>query len=93
MTLDPSDELTGLPPLDQPLEEDILWALTFASGPALIVSPIDGSPVATFILSARGLLNGNGGSVPAQVHLAVPHGAITGLRQRLDEYLTENPEA
>lgn len=92
-SIDPSsDDATGLPPLDQPIEDDTLWAMTFASGEALVLSPIDRSPVAAFVLSARGLLNDSGGSTWAQMHLALPHGAITGLRDRLTEYLTENPE-
>jgi hypothetical protein len=87
-TLDPSDEATGLPPLDQPDPEDTIWAMVFTSGQADVFSPLDGSPQGCFVLSVRGVHDGGW----AQMHLAVPHGAVTHMRDRFDEYLRMFPE-
>jgi hypothetical protein len=83
-----TDEQTGLPPLDQPVEADTLWTMAFTSGQADVLSPVDSSPQGCFVLSVRGL----NGTDWGQVHIAVPHGAVTRLRAHLDRYLEHFPE-
>ena len=87
-TLDPSDESTGLPPLDQPDPIDTLWTMVVTSGQADVLSPLDGSPQGCFVLSVRGVHEGGW----AQMHLAIPHGAVSAIRDRFNDYLTLFPE-
>jgi len=92
--IEPTDENTGLPPLDVPVEEDTIWALVFNSGQADVFSPIDGGPSGCMVLSVRGLIQGQQG-VPSdwgQIHIAFPHGSVTRLRERIDDYLAQYPE-
>ena len=90
---DMSDAATGLPPLDQPIEEDTLWAMAFSSGQADVLSPVDRGPSGAMILSVRGLVNSRDGSPEwGQMHIAFPHGSVSRLRDRIDDYLREYPE-
>jgi len=88
MSLDASDEATGLPPLDDPDPMDTLWALVATTGQADVLSPLDRSPQGCCVLSVRGLNQG----AWSQMHLAIPHGAVTAVRDRLDDYLRMFPE-
>lgn len=96
--MEPTDENTGLPPLDQPAEEDTIWAIVVGSGQADVLSPVDRGPSGSMVLSIRGLVNGRthdgrtAGPDWAQIHVAFPHGSITRLRERIDDYLAEFPE-
>lgn len=88
MSIDATDAGTGLPPLDQPDPADTLWAMVATSGQADVLSPIDGSPQGCCVLSVRGLNEGEW----VQMHLAIPHGAVTAIRNRLQDYLDLFPE-
>lgn len=92
--IEPTDLNTGLPPLDQPLEADTIWAMVFTSGQGDVLSPIDGGPSGCMVLSVRGLIGGTQGAPSdwGQVHVAFPHGSVTRLRERIDDYLQMFPE-
>lgn len=91
--MDPSDEATGLPPLDEPRESDTIWVGVMAGGAADVLSPFDGSPQGAFVLSVRGLVEGIQGAPSdwAQMHVAIPHGSVPALLALVGEYLREHP--
>lgn len=86
--IDASDGATGLPPLDEPDPADTLWAMVLTTGQADVLSPVDSSPQGCCVLSVRGLHKGSW----AQMHLAIPHGSVTTIRDRLNDYLMLFPE-
>lgn len=83
-----TDQQSGLPPLGEPVEQDTLWVMALGSGQADVLSPIDSSPQGCFVLSVRGLNQGEW----AQIHVAVPHGAVGLLRAHVASYLATYPE-
>lgn len=92
--IEPTDENTGLPPLDQPREDDAISVMVWNSTQADVFSPVDGSPRGSWVLSVRGLVTGTQGAKLdwAQMHVVFPHGTLTRLRERIDDYLREFPE-
>jgi len=86
--LDASDEATGLAPLDQPDADHALWAMVATTGQADVLSPIDSSPQGCCVLSVRGLNRGEW----AQIHITIPHGGVTAIRDHLNDYLAMFPE-
>jgi hypothetical protein len=92
--IEPTDANTGLPPLDEPVERDTIWAALMHSGQADVLSPVDGSPRGCMVLSVRGLVQGIQGAPSdwGQIHIAIPHGSVGRLRAHIDAYLQQHPE-
>lgn len=68
-----TDEATGLPPLDELGDDEVLVVLAWASGEGLAQLPDSPTPLAVRYLHARGLAKAPDGTVEwVQVHLAVP---------------------
>lgn len=87
---EPTDENTGLPPLDeQPDPQDTMYAMAFGHADALVRSPIDPEQTsAVFVLQVRGLVGHPGGGFEwAQIALAFPEDTVASVRQRIDEWL------
>lgn len=72
-----SDEATGLPPLEELGDDEVLLVTTWVAGTGVARSPVTGELVVVRYLHVRGLAHSDEtdpGSQPewAQVHLAVP---------------------
>lgn len=68
-----SDEATGLPPLEELNEDEVMIVAAWASGEGVVQTPLAVEPIAVRYLHLRGLaLSDDGTPEWVQAHVAVP---------------------